>query len=196
MFTGLVAATGAIRAVSRTPQGLDLEVDLGQLPGTHRTGDSIALSGVCCTVIARAGTVARFQLTPETLARTWLGQAQPGRRLNLEPALRAGDPLGGHLVQGHVDDTAEVLVAVDPRQGGDLVARLPAGLLRYCAVKGSLTLDGVSLTIAALRGGEVTIGVIPHTAQVTTLGSVRPGDVVHVEVDVLAKYVERLLQRD
>jgi riboflavin synthase alpha subunit len=196
MFTGLVAATGAIRAVSRTPQGLDLEVDLGQLAGTHRTGDSIALSGVCCTVIARVGAAARFQLTPETLARTWLGQVQPGRRLNLEAALRAGDPLGGHFVQGHVDDTAEVVAGVDPQQGGELVARLPAGLLRYCAVKGSLTLDGVSLTIARLRGDEVAIAVIPHTAQVTTLGSVRPGDRLHVEVDVLAKYVERLLQRE
>jgi riboflavin synthase alpha subunit len=196
MFTGLVAATGTVRSADQTPLGVDLDVDLGALPGTHRPGDSIALSGVCCTIVARQGAQARFQLTPETLARTWLGQARPGRQLNLEAALRAGDPLGGHFVQGHVDDTGTVVAGVDPRHGGELVVRVPAGLVRYCAVKGSIALDGVSLTIAALRGDELRIAVIPHTAQLTTVGAMRAGDPVHVEVDMLAKYVERMIARE
>ncbi len=195
MFTGLVAAVGDVVGVAGTPGGLDLTVDLAGLPRDHRIGDSIALSGVCCTLVAREGPAGRFHLTPETLARTWLGRVRPGDRLNLEAALRAGDPLGGHLVQGHVDGLGEVAGPIDPQAGGELWVRLPPGLLRYCAEKGSVTLDGVSLTVAEIRDDRIRIAVIPHTAQVTTLGARRLGDPLHVEVDVLAKYVERLLQR-
>jgi riboflavin synthase len=194
MFTGLVAAVGEIRAAVGAGAGLDLDVDLAGLPALPRLGDSVALSGVCCTVVALSGTVARFHLTRETLERTWLGTAAAGTRLNLESALRAGDPLGGHLVQGHVDAVGRVTGAVDPRTGGDLWVAMPSGLKRYCVEKGSITLDGVSLTIASLRDpGEARIAIIPHTAQVTTLGQRRVGDPVHVEVDVLAKYVEQML---
>jgi len=137
--------------------------------------------------------VAAFHLSRETLDRTWLGAARIGDRLNLEGALRAGDPLGGHLVQGHVDGVGSVVGPIDAAAGGELVVRLPDGLLRYCVEKGSIALDGVSLTIARERGSEVEIAVIPHTAQVTTLGTKRIGDPLHVEVDVLAKYVEKML---
>lgn len=193
MFTGLVQAVGTVVERAATPGGARLRVDLGTLPGPFRLGDSIALSGVCCTVVGLAAGVAAFDLSPETLARTWLGRAAAGDRLNLEGALRAGDPLGGHLVQGHVDGVGEVVAALDPVAGGELWAQVPAELQRYCVDKGSITLDGVSLTIAGQRGDAVGIAVIPHTAQVTTLGGKRVGEPLHVEVDVLAKYVEKML---
>lgn len=195
MFTGLVQAIGSVTAVQVFAGGRRLEVDLGALlaGGPPRLGDSIALSGVCCTVVGLAGPVAAFDLSPETLARTWLGDAAAGTRVNLEAALRAGDPLGGHLVQGHVDGVGEVTAAIDPVGGGELEARLPGELLRYCVEKGSITLDGVSLTIAGRRGDEVRIAIIPHTAQQTTLGGLAAGAPLHVEVDVLAKYVENML---
>ncbi|MBK8097594.1 MAG: riboflavin synthase [Planctomycetes bacterium] len=193
MFTGLVAAVGAVAASRPVGGGIDVEVDLAGLRGPVAIGDSIALSGVCCTVVAWEPPVARFHLSRETLDRTWLGAAKVGHRLNLEPALRAGDPLGGHLVQGHVDGTGGVVAAIDPGSGGDLWVRLPGPLLRYCVDKGSVTLDGVSLTIAERRADTIRIAVIPHTAQVTTLGRLLVGDPLHVEVDVLAKYVEQML---
>jgi len=193
MFTGLVQVVGAIAAVRRHDDGMRLDVDLGGLSGPHAIGESIALSGVCCTVVGLEGAVAAFDLTAETLDRTWLGSVRPGDPVNLEPALRAGDPLGGHLVQGHVDGTGVVTGAIDAETGGELWARIPAELQRYCVAKGSLTLDGVSLTIASQREDEVGIAIIPHTAQITTLGSRKVGDPIHVEVDVLAKYVEKML---
>lgn len=193
MFTGLVQAVGTVHGQRPGGGGSQLTVDLGALPGPVRIGDSIALSGVCCTVTALDGRLAAFDLSPETLRRTWLGRAAQGTRLNLEAALRAGDPLGGHLVQGHVDGVGEVAAAIDAAQGGELWARIPEGLRKYCVEKGSITLDGVSLTIAGERGDAVGIAVIPHTAQATTLGALRAGDPLHVEVDVIAKYVEKML---
>ena len=163
------------------------------LPGPVRIGDSIALSGACCTVTGRQGDVAHFHLTRETLDRTWLGRARVGDVVNLEAALKAGDPLGGHLVQGHVDGLGELSEAIDPRTGGELGVLVPQALQKYCVMKGSISIDGVSLTIAAQRDSGVSIAVIPHTAQVTTLGRKRVGAPVHVEVDVIAKYVEQML---
>jgi riboflavin synthase len=201
MFTGLVTALGTVTARQEVGEGLDLVVDLADLAPPIGIGDSIALSGVCCTVVelqpGEAGLQARFHLTSETLDRTWLGQAEPGCCLNLEAALRAGQPLGGHLVQGHVDGKGLVLVGIDPVAGGELQVQVPEELARYCVMKGSITVDGVSLTIAGLQGCDVTIAVIPHTGQVTTLGRKAPGELVHIEVDVIAKYVEQMLrQRD
>jgi riboflavin synthase len=193
MFTGLVQAVGTVRGRVSTGDELRLLVDLAGLPGPVRIGDSIALSGVCCTVVELAGDVASFHLSRETLDRTWLGRAAVGDRLNLEGALRAGEPLGGHLVQGHVDGVGQVTAGIDAAAGGELHAALPDGLQKYCVEKGSITLDGVSLTIAGRASGRVRIAVIPHTAAVTTLGNKRPGDPLHVEVDVLAKYVESML---
>ena len=193
MFTGLVQAIGTVRRFAAGGDGARLEVELAALPGPFRIGDSIALSGVCCTVVSMDGAVAAFDLSSETLARTWLGQARPGVPLNLEAALRAGDPLGGHLVQGHVDGVGSVVAGIDRREGGVLRATIPAELRKYCVDKGSITLDGVSLTIAGAPADSVAIAVIPHTAQVTTLGGKQPGDPLHVEVDVIAKYVEQML---
>ena len=193
MFTGLVQAVGPITARVEVPEGLRLSVDIGGLRGACRIGDSIALSGACCTVVAVESGVADFDLTQETLDCTWLGQAAVGEAVNLEGALRAGDPLGGHLVQGHVDGVGEVVGAIDPHNGGELRARVPAHLRKYCVQKGSITLDGVSLTIAGQEPDGVRIAVIPQTARVTTLGARAVGEPLHVEVDVLAKYVENML---
>lgn len=195
MFTGLVQALGSVTASTEVPGGLRLFIDISALSGPFRIGDSIALSGACCTVVSQESGVAEFFLTPETLDCTWLGQAQVGQVLNLEGALRAGEPLGGHIVQGHVDGVGEVIGAIDPQEGGELWARVPDSLQRYCVEKGSVTLDGVSLTIAGQKDGAVRIAVIPHTAQQTSLGSRLVGEPVHVEVDVLAKYVESMLSQ-
>lgn len=193
MFTGLVAAVGKVVGVEVAAGEVDLDVELSGLSGPVRIGDSIALSGVCCTVVRWDGRVARFHLSPETLQRTWLGRCMVGTPLNLEPALRAGDPLGGHIVQGHVDGIGHLVRPVDPEAGGELAVRLPADLSRYCVEKGSITLDGISLTVAGIAADTVTIWVIPHTVQVTTLRTRAAGDLLHVEVDVIAKYVEKLV---
>jgi len=193
MFTGLVQATGTVTARAAEPGGVRLSVDISGLSGGFRIGDSIALSGVCCTVVTLDSGVAEVFLTPETLERTWLGDVAEGDRLNLEGALRAGEPLGGHIVQGHVDGVGELTVGIDAEEGGELWAKVPEDLRKYCVEKGSITLDGVSLTIADQRDGAVMIAVIPHTAQWTTLGGRPAGSPLHVEVDVLAKYVENML---
>ncbi len=193
MFTGLVETSGRVlRAVRRGPE-VDLYVDVGGLRGPLEIGASISISGVCCTLTALRGGEGEFRLSAETLRRTWLGEARPPREVNLEAALRAGDPMGGHIVQGHVDATGEVVAPISKREGGELGIRLPEELMKYCVEKGSVAIDGVSLTVARLEGDVVTIAVIPHTAQVPTLGGMARGQKVHVEVDILAKYVERLL---
>lgn len=193
MFTGLVQAVGTVRTAVAVGRERRLAVDLGGLPGAFRIGDSIALSGVCCTAVALRDRVAEFHLSLETLQRTWFGAAKPGDQVNLEGALRAGEPLGGHLVQGHVDGVGEVVGGIDPAAGGDWLVRVPKDLCRYCVEKGSITLDGVSLTIAGIDGDVLRIAIIPHTAQVTTIGRKQAGEPLHVEVDVLAKYVEKML---
>jgi len=195
MFTGLVQAKGAVTAHAQEADGVRLTVDISALTGSFRIGDSIALSGVCCTVVTLESGEAEFFLTQETLDRTWLGDARVGDSLNLEGALRAGEPLGGHIVQGHVDGLGTITSAIDAEHGGELWAEGPEGLRKYCVEKGSITLDGVSLTIADQRDGAVMIAVIPHTAQWTTLGGRAEGAPVHVEVDVLAKYVENMLEQ-
>ncbi len=194
MFTGIVSAIGTLLNMRKSAREMDLSVDLRGLAQRPRVGDSIALSGVCCTVADLSDGGAGFHLSEETLSRTWLGSAQVGDRVNLEAALRAGEPFGGHIVQGHVDGLGEVVSPVGGSSGGELHFRLPVQLLPYCVEKGSIALDGVSLTLAGIEGDRAWIAVIPHTARYTTLGNRRPGDPLHVEVDILAKYVERLLE--
>ena len=182
MFTGLVREVGTVASFD----GARLEID-AQLTGG--IGDSIAIDGVCLTVVANDGRLA-FEAVEETLARTTLGTLEPGSRVNLEPALRAGDPLGGHYVQGHVDGVGTV------RDAGELTwFDAPAELLRYVAEKGSIAVSGTSLTVAALDDAGFAVALIPHTREVTTLGTLAPGDRVNLEVDILAKYVERALGR-
>jgi riboflavin synthase alpha subunit len=155
-------------------------------------GDSIAVAGCCLTATAVEDGELRFDAVPETLVRTTLGALAEGAEVNLEPALRAGEPLGGHYVQGHVDGTGRVRSLEPEGEGVRLRLDVPPELLRYCAEKGSLAVDGVSLTIAGLDGEGVEIALVPHTLRATTLGELDPGDSVNLEVDLLAKYVERL----
>jgi riboflavin synthase len=181
MFTGLVREIGRVTAF-----------DGGRLVVKCATaaalGDSVSVDGVCLTVVGGSSDSLSFDVVPETLAR-----AKPfGERVNVEPALRAGEPLGGHYVQGHVDGVGKV-AAITPEGGGARVEIAAPELQHYLVEKGSVAVDGVSLTVAALAGDAFAVALVPHTVAVTTLGRLDAGDEVNLEVDVLAKYVERLL---
>jgi riboflavin synthase alpha subunit len=156
-------------------------------------GDSVAVAGCCLTATGVEDGRLSFHAVPETLARTTLGGLAVGDAVNVEPALRAGEPLGGHYVQGHVDARGLVRSVDAEGAGRRLRIELDSGLLRYCTEKGSVTVDGVSLTVAELADGAFGVALVPHTLSHTTLGETSAGDAVNVEVDVLAKYVERLL---
>lgn len=194
MFTGLVSASARVVARPASPAGGVLLLERPVSYADAALGESIAISGVCLTVVAplEAKTLS-FDLSPETLARSTLGTLEAGSRVNLERALLATDRLGGHVVAGHVDGTAEVLGVARAGESWTFTFSLPAGLARYAVAKGSIAVDGVSLTIAALREGSFDVAVIPQTFAATTLGDRAPGDRVNLEVDVLGKYVERLL---
>ena len=182
MFTGLVREVG--RVVSSECGRIVVECSTAAA-----VGDSVALDGVCLTVVDGNSSSLSFDAVPETLARV-----KPFReRVNVEPALRAGEPLGGHYVQGHVDGVGAVVTVEAEADGARIGFEAPAELLRYCVEKGSITVDGVSLTIAALTESGFEVALIPHTLEVTTLGELTAGDPVNLEADVLAKYVERLL---
>ena len=184
MFTGIVRERG--RVASFESGRLVVEAAVGA-----EVGDSVAIAGVCLTVVARENGRLAFDVVPETIARTTLGSLAPGGEVNVEPSLRAGDPLGGHIVQGHVDGVGRVRDVVEGLTWFDA----PEGVARYCVVKGSIAVDGTSLTVAALDGAGFAVALVPHTLAATTLGALAPGDAVNLEVDVLAKYVERLVVR-
>ncbi|HVS15037.1 MAG TPA: riboflavin synthase [Thermoanaerobaculia bacterium] len=197
MFTGLVAEAGRLSRApgSPGPRGVELEIELSPgLAARLAVGDSLAVSGVCLTVTARSATACTVELSPETLERTTLGDLGAGARVNLEPALRLGDALGGHWVQGHVDGVAVVTGRRDLGEHRVLAFTPPPGLERYIVEKGSVTLDGVSLTVVRRRGIGFEVALVPHTLEVTTLGEREVGDRVNFEADVLAKYVERLAE--
>jgi riboflavin synthase alpha subunit len=192
MFTGIVRERGRIVAADRNGGGLRLRIEAAQTAGQAAPGDSVAVAGCCLTVAATADGALEFDAVPETLARTTLGGLGAGAEVNLEPALRAGEPLGGHFVQGHVDGRGRVAALEADGDGARLRVELGPELLRYCVEKGSVALDGVSLTIAALATDGVEIALVPFTLEHTTLAALRRGDEVNVEVDLLAKYAERL----
>jgi riboflavin synthase len=198
MFTGLVEGKGRILFVRRQGEGMDLAVELGSLQGDLAVGDSLALSG-CCTTITRlaggggAGRKGEVHLTKETLSLTWFGRASTGRELNLERALTPASRMGGHFVQGHVDGLGKVLAMERRPDGCDLILELPSSVERFCVHKGSITVDGVSLTLAEVGAGKGRIALIPHTMEVTTLGGLTPGMWVHLEADLLGKYVARFV---
>jgi riboflavin synthase alpha subunit len=158
-------------------------------------GDSVAVDGVCLTVVAAEGGRLAFDAVPETLARTALQSLDSGSRVNLEPALRAGDPMGGHVVQGHVDGVGAVRSVEPEGDGARVWIDAPTGVLRYLVEKGSVAVQGTSLTVAGLDERGFAVALIPHTLAATTLGRLAAGDPVNLEADVLAKYVERLLPR-
>ena len=192
MFTGIVRERGRVASIRQEPEGLRLEIDAPATASQLGVGDSVSISGACLTATSVSN--GRFSVTAvaETLDRTTLGRLAPEDEVNLETATRAGEPLGGHFVQGHVDSVGRIASVDD----GRVWVEAEPAILRYCVEKGSITVEGVSLTIAALRGDAFEVALIPHTLEVTTLGTVEPGDEVNLEVDVLAKYVEKLIHRD
>jgi riboflavin synthase alpha subunit len=191
VFTGIVRERGRVVSAERNGGGVRLRIAANEAAGAA-LGDSISVSGCCLTVTAAGDGALEFDAVPETIARTTLGGLEPGAEVNLEPALRAGEPLGGHFVQGHVDGRARVSAFEREGDGARLRVQLAPELQRYSVEKGSIALDGVSLTIAALADDGVEIALVPFTLEHTTLGGLAPGDEVNVEVDLLAKYAERL----
>lgn len=191
MFTGIVEERGTVREAGANR----LVVGCKTVGADSDVGASIAVNGVCLTVVARGTEELAFDLSGETLARSSLGRLAPGDPVNLERPVTLSARLGGHLVQGHVDGVGEVTgIERDDEGGASLTVRVPEGLLRYVVEKGSITVDGVSLTVAGLAGEGVRLALVPHTLGVTTLGTAAPGDLVNLEVDVIAKYVERLME--
>lgn len=195
MFTGIVRELGRVAsAAAAEGGGLALVVEASDTAAELATGDSISINGVCLTAEAVADGRVTLHAVPETLARTTLGSLTAGDAVNVEPALRAGEPLGGHHVQGHVDGVGRVRAVEEEGGGLRVVVEAPPEILRYCVEKGSIALDGVSLTVAALGPDAFSVVLVPHTLAVTTLGDLAPEREVNLEVDVLAKYVERLLE--
>jgi riboflavin synthase len=192
VFTGIVRELGTVASVEGETS-VRLELDAPATAAEVQVGDSVAISGVCLTVVGIDGGRIAFDAVPETLARTSLDRLRAGEQVNVEPALRAGEPLGGHYVQGHVDGLGSV-VSLEPEGAGARLTLAAPELVRYCVEKGSLTVEGVSLTIAAVDDEGVEIALVPHTLAVTTLGQLAPGDAVNLEVDIIAKYVEKLLR--
>lgn len=191
MFTGIVREVGHVEAVEERDGAVRLVVRAPETARAAEAGDSIALAGVCLTAVAVSDGTISFDAVPETLRRSTLRRLATGAGVNVEPALRAGEPLGGHMVQGHVDGVGTIRHA----NGEGIEVEAAAEVLRYCVEKGSIAIEGVSLTIATLAEGSFTVALIPHTREVTTLGRVEEGDEVNLEVDVVAKYVERLAVR-
>ena len=195
MFTGIVQSIGRLASITRRSGDLELAVDAAGFDGTRlNIGDSVAVQGVCLTITRKTPQGFCADVSRETLNRTTLGKLAAGARINLEPALRAGDALGGHLVAGHIDGVARVTALEADGRSSRIEFEVPAELARYIAPKGSVCLDGVSLTVNEVSGSRFGVNLIPHTLAVTTLGTLAVGAAVNVEVDQLARYLERLAQ--
>ena len=193
MFTGLIADLGTVEAIERSDAGARLRIATA-LGGELADGDSVAVNGVCLTVSGHDAATFTADVMNQTLGLTSLGALEPGGRVNLEPAMRAGDRLGGHIVQGHVDGLGQVVAVREDGIARRVEVGLAADLHRLVVEHGSICLDGVSLTVAALTAGGAEVSLIPETLERTTLGEAEPGRSLNVEVDVIARYVERLLQ--
>ncbi len=193
MFTGLVEHCLPLTAVIDEPPGKRLVLAVRAYEGEIAMGESIALNGCCLTVVEIRGDELHFQAGPETLVRTNLGQLTAGSRVNIERSLRFGDRLGGHLVTGHIDGGGSVARRVDDHEWSTIWFAAPTNLLRQMASKGSIAVDGVSLTLVEVTDEHFSVQLIPHTLAVTTLGAKKVGDPVNLETDLLAKYVERQL---
>lgn len=194
MFTGIIKEIGVVAAAERSAGGVRLTVRAPKSAPLLAVDDSVAVSGVCQTVVGRSGEAFTVQAVEETLSKTTFGSIRQGTRVNLELALAVGERMGGHFVQGHVDGVGEV-TRVERLEGSHLVTvRFPQEFARYVVPVGSIAVDGVSLTAARVAGNEVTVAVIPHTWENTTFGEYRPGSRVNMEFDMLGKYVEKLLK--
>ena len=194
MFTGIIKAKGSIAAIEKRAGDVRLRVTAAELPwADYAVGDSIAVNGVCLTAIRLHEDGFDTDVSVETLDVTTLKHLEVGDAVNLEPALRVGDALGGHLVSGHVDGIGRMIARSDDARSIRMTFEVPAELERYVARKGSICVDGVSLTINEVSGNTFGLNIIPHTAEVTTMGAYEPGTAVNIEVDLLARYIERML---
>jgi riboflavin synthase len=194
MFTGIVQDVGRVLELQQLGGDTRLTVGVDRLELARSViGDSIAVAGVCLTAVALEPRAFSVDVSRETLAFTTIGDWRVGQRVNLEPALRAGDALGGHLVSGHIDGVAEVRARMDEARSQRFRLRVPQPLARYVARKGSVALDGVSLTVNTVEQQEFEVNLIPHTLAMTTLAGLAVGDRVNIEVDLIARYTERLL---
>ena len=194
MFTGIVEGMGRVAQILPQPPGKRLVVAIGPLSEGMTVGDSVAINGCCLTVVGVDGDQLSFDAGSETLSRTNLGELGPGSPVNIERSLRVNDRLGGHLVSGHIDGVGHLDERRDDKDWSFFWFRAPARLMRQMASKGSIAVDGVSLTLVDVETERFSVALIPHTLTVTTLGRLRLGDVVNLETDILAKYVERQLE--
>ena len=197
MFTGIIKAMGTVAAIERRGGDVRLSIQSAGIPfSSYEVGESIAVNGVCLTAVALHDDGFDTDVSVETLDVTGLGNLDVGAAVNLEPSLALGDRLGGHLVSGHVDCMGEVTQQEADARSVRIAIRIPDEFARYVAKKGSVTVDGVSLTVNNVSGGEFDVNIIPHTAEHTIIGAYVPGTKVNIEVDLLARYIERLLAKD
>jgi len=197
MFTGIITALGTLREVQPIGQGHDMRLVIGVAPEfltSAQLGCSIACSGICLTAVQLNGDSFAVDASAETLARTTMGRWRAGGRVNLERSLKLGDELGGHLVSGHVDGVGEVLSAIPENASVRWRFRVPGAIAKYIAVKGSVAIDGISLTVNEVDANSFGVNIIPHTAAITSFGTLQPGDAVNIEIDTLARYVARLME--
>jgi riboflavin synthase len=196
MFTGLIEDIGTVTAMTVSGKAGKLVVETSLPVSEIALGDSVAVNGICLTVVSRGSKTLEFDVSPETIERSGLQRLKPGGRVNLERALRLGDRLGGHIVSGHIDCVAEVVERRETSGNTVISFRVAAEQNRYLVAKGSVTIDGVSLTVNTVSASGFSVNIIPHTGAKTTITALRVGDHVNIETDLLAKYVERLLRRD
>jgi riboflavin synthase len=196
MFTGIILAKGSVTSLEERGGDLELGFDAAGLDLARTAiGDSVCVQGVCLTVTRKQGACFFADVSRETLSKTTLGKLKVGSNVNLEPSLRAGDALGGHMVSGHVDAVGSLRRLDQEARSWRLVFELPAALTRFVAAKGSICLNGVSVTVNHTEGVQFDVNIIPHTHLVTTLGELRVGDEVNIEIDVIARYLEKLMTK-
>lgn len=197
MFTGIILARGRIEAVKDIGGDMELAIHAAALDASRlNLGDSVSVQGVCLTVVRREGGVFFADVSRETLSKTTLGTLVQGSGVNLEPALRAGDALGGHMVSGHVDAVGTLAGATEDARSWRMEFELPQSLMRFVAPKGSICIDGVSLTVNQVMGQRFDVNIIPHTREVTTLGDLQVGAGANIEIDVVARYLDRLMAKE
>jgi riboflavin synthase len=196
MFTGIIVATGRVTSLTEKGGDLELGIDAAALDLERvAIGDSVSVQGACLTVTRKQDACFYADVSRETMAKTTLGALKPGSKVNLEPSLRAGDALGGHWVSGHVDTVGKLRALVQDARSWRLEFELPAALMRFVAPKGSICVNGVSLTVNKVEGRRFDVNIIPHTLQVTTLGELEIDDGVNIEIDVIARYLDRLMTK-
>ena len=193
MFTGIIKEMGEVKSVQPEHEILNLEISSQKVVKDLEIGSSIAVDGACQTVVESSDNSFTIQVIPETLKLTTLGKYKRGDKVNLESAMKIGEDISGHLLTGHIDGMGEIANIKQADQTAEIVVRPPRELIKYIAYKGSIALDGISLTIAQCDNEQFMVAIIPHTLQETTLGSKKVGDLVNLEVDILARYVERMM---